>query len=384
VSVTGTAYGTGTYVTTQSSFNTGAQAAYCLFDKNLATTVWLSSGTAYQPSSGYTGSVSTTVSGTAYKGEWIQIQLPSSIILSSFSFWYNSTASQYAPTKWVLAGSNDGTTWTVVQFQLTPLAFTSNNQLVSTGFSGVAYSYYKFIILGVGASVGANSSAGLTEFKLFGITQSSITQFPPVSLTAASTTLSGQSQSKANGTYVVSTSPNAQTAAGYAYQMFNNTISAGTFWVSASTYSTSTFLYTGSVSTTLLTGTVPAASGTGTTALSAGSMLGEWFDILLPSAITLTSYNLQGRGPTGDIPNSWALLGTNNPSSGWTVVDYQVAINGTTPYNSSSIGNPLGSPAVFSVSASTAYNEYRFICNRSEQGDLDGSVALAIFNLFGY
>ena len=168
VTISGTSYGLGTYITTQSSFYTGAKAAFCVFDKDTTTsTLWYDNPTTYQPSPiFYNGAVSTTAGGTSYAGEWVQIQLPQSIALSSFSFWHMNSAGD-APIRWVMVGSNDGTTWSVVQSQPTTLAFTSTSQLVTTGFSGVPYSYYRFIILANGNTF-SNSRTSFTELKLFG------------------------------------------------------------------------------------------------------------------------------------------------------------------------------------------------------------------------
>jgi len=162
VTVSGAPYGNGTYITTQSSFNNIAQAAWSLFNKSLANdTLWFATS-AYNGT--YTvNTVSTQVSGATVYGEWVQIKLPNAIILTSFSFWHTQGNGD-APVSWVMAGSTDGSTWTTVQQQTTSLSFTNSCQIVTTGFSGGLYNYYRFIIT---ANKG-NLYTSLLELKLFG------------------------------------------------------------------------------------------------------------------------------------------------------------------------------------------------------------------------
>lgn len=143
---------TGSYVVNCSTFYSasGTEQPWRCFDKNNNGTWWTTSGGSYSASTGsYTAGVdSTTISGSAYSGEWIQIQLPVSITLLSYTI-YNSSTFNRAPVDFKIAGSNDGgTTWTLVDTQTaitswlsstTSLTFTPSTQTT-------AYSYYRLCV----------------------------------------------------------------------------------------------------------------------------------------------------------------------------------------------------------------------------------------------
>jgi len=88
-----------------------------------ANNAWLTSGTAYATTAPYahtTGTtVGTTVSGTPVYGQWLQIRTSTPVVLTSY-FFHTLISSPYDYTKhlpgaYVIAGSNDGTTWTMLQ-----------------------------------------------------------------------------------------------------------------------------------------------------------------------------------------------------------------------------------------------------------------------------
>ena len=73
-------------MTSSSTFPTPLYPSY-IFTNNTSSSgniVWADNSGAYS-STGYTGSTSTTINGIAQKGEWVQIKLPSSIILTSYA-----------------------------------------------------------------------------------------------------------------------------------------------------------------------------------------------------------------------------------------------------------------------------------------------------------
>lgn len=117
-----TSYGSGTYTATTSSLNasgTGWQP-YKAFDAD-TTSAYATLGVYTQGSGAYTGTTKTTVGATDYMGEWIQIQLPVAIMLTSYDLTVpaaNSGGFGDAPNcmiqVWTVLGSTDGTTWAVV------------------------------------------------------------------------------------------------------------------------------------------------------------------------------------------------------------------------------------------------------------------------------
>ena len=119
--LTGQAYGNGTYKAS-ASFDAAAgnRQAWNMFD-NSTSTYFEESTSSYNLNSGaYQGSpvTSTLISGSSVNGNWIQIELPTKIVLRSYRIigrqddnWWQTRN----PTTFVIAGSNDlGATWTTV------------------------------------------------------------------------------------------------------------------------------------------------------------------------------------------------------------------------------------------------------------------------------
>ena len=172
----GLAYGNGTYISSASSEYGGGtqnQSAWSAFSKypvvNAWTSIYQSYGqTATNPGpygqvatyNDTTRNYSTTVNGTSYTGEWLQIQLPSAIILRSYSIetWGITSASSSgrSPNSWVVAGSTDGSTWNLVDQQTnrifwpdTPISMANYgaNTYICTGTYALnAYTYYRLCI----------------------------------------------------------------------------------------------------------------------------------------------------------------------------------------------------------------------------------------------
>lgn len=130
-------YGQGTYVASASSENSGEVAWYA-FDKSTST-FWRSP-TSYTANAPYSGSVRTVdVNGTSYAGEWCQIQLPSSIVLSNYVIY---GVGGNMPTVWYVLGSRDGTNWNLVDQR----NFNSwSGYTTFTVSTSQAFTYYRFV-----------------------------------------------------------------------------------------------------------------------------------------------------------------------------------------------------------------------------------------------
>ena len=121
----------GTFVSSASSMY--SYSAYNAFDKTL-NTFWDSNGY-YSSTNPYvhTGTATTTVSGTAQKGEWLQLQLPFEMSVTSISIASYSTS--LSSSSWVVAGSQNGSTWftlldktsTVIPTTITTYEFPAQN-----------------------------------------------------------------------------------------------------------------------------------------------------------------------------------------------------------------------------------------------------------------
>ena len=139
----------------------------------------------YQAATGaYTGSVSTTVSGVSQSGEWVQMQLPNPIVLYSFSlnFWWSSQA--YWAKSFLIAASNDGTTWTNI-YDTTTASFVygTAQTFVVTG-SSVAYRYFRLIVRATSGILQCEWWI-LDQWKLYtNASNLNLMKFPPAPLTA--------------------------------------------------------------------------------------------------------------------------------------------------------------------------------------------------------
>ena len=147
-------YGNGTY--TASASSASSYPAWGAFDKvafgSSAANSWTPANLLYNvgssPYLGYsaTGTATTTISGTAVKGEWLQLQMPSAIIIAGYSI---NAYSNRAPTRFYIAGSNNGTTWTQIDYEDTGSAPWPTNTTVTNYFdlpaNTTSYSYYRFV-----------------------------------------------------------------------------------------------------------------------------------------------------------------------------------------------------------------------------------------------
>jgi len=155
-------YGQGTYVASASSEypNTGSGQVYALFDKVVTgTNYWQAGGggggggTTYNASSpyNYTGSARTVdVNGTSYAGEWVQVQMPSSVALSNYQIQLYTSGSSGAPSNWSILGSRDGVNWSLVD-QRSGIAYTTSLLTFSTSASQ-AFTYYRMVITQLSSS----------------------------------------------------------------------------------------------------------------------------------------------------------------------------------------------------------------------------------------
>jgi len=143
-------YGQGKYVASASSeFDTsGSFSAWKAFNKNSSGSTNYSCPTGlYSTSSpyAYTGSVRTVDAlGNSYAGEWIQIQLPVSVVLSTYTLL--EYASNQALTVFSILGSRDGVNWNLVDARsgVTTWAGTPAS-LTFTVSTTQAYTYFRLV-----------------------------------------------------------------------------------------------------------------------------------------------------------------------------------------------------------------------------------------------
>ena len=139
-------YGQGTYVASASSEYSSGTPVWYAFTKSTSSGSPWASGATFSGSTPYASTATTTVdiSGNSYQGEWIQIQQPSSIVLSSYSIINYIGDSSKGPGKWALLGSRDGANWFLLDSRSgVPW---SSSTLTYTVSSGQAFTYLRLIV----------------------------------------------------------------------------------------------------------------------------------------------------------------------------------------------------------------------------------------------
>ena len=180
----------GSYTVTSSNMHSHNEMGprYTIFDDTYAVfgKVW-SPGPYYNGSTGvYTGSVSTTVSGVSQSGEWVQIQIPNPIVLYSFSlnFWWPNGA--YWAKSFLIAGSNDNSTWTNIYNNTNATFVYSTAQTFVVTGSPNAYRYFRLIVRSTSGIANCDWWI-LDQWKLYtNASNVNLMKFPPAPLTADS------------------------------------------------------------------------------------------------------------------------------------------------------------------------------------------------------
>jgi hypothetical protein len=147
-SLSGLTYGNGQYVTSASSeYNEPGDylpswSAFSFF------TSWPEYGwTTYQDnylSGDYNGST-TTFSGVGYKGEWLQIQLPSAINLTQYDIFTYSMIFSRGPESFWLFGSNNGNVWDLLDTRTGVTGYTSSGKTFTLQVAQ-KFSYFRLVI----------------------------------------------------------------------------------------------------------------------------------------------------------------------------------------------------------------------------------------------
>jgi hypothetical protein len=165
-------YGQGKYVASASSeFSTSySWQAFNKVAHTGGTTEW-SSATVYSSAALYTGSVTTVDAlGISYAGEWLQIQMPVSVILSSYSLQPSSdAATSQSPAKWWILGSRDGLNWSLVDSRSGVTSWTNSGTQTFTASATQAYNYFRLVTSQVN---GNGTLVAIAEWILNGLEES--------------------------------------------------------------------------------------------------------------------------------------------------------------------------------------------------------------------
>jgi hypothetical protein len=111
--------------------------------------------------------------GGSYYGDWVSLQLPEAISLSSCSLTLRSGLAQRAPSKFRIYGSNDGTSWTVLHDQTSALAYSGIKGSVAVQ----GPSTYTHIALVVSALPATGTVLNFLKWRIYGRVSSSMVIF---------------------------------------------------------------------------------------------------------------------------------------------------------------------------------------------------------------
>jgi hypothetical protein len=168
--VTMTSASSGGYVASASSFS-GVGPAYYAFNNVIGAESWYDGYWSYtgSPTGTYTGSFSTTYNGsTTVDGEWIQLQVPTSITIKLIKIAPENYRSLNAPTEGKILGSTDGSTWTLIH-SFTGQTYTDGQYTTILFSNSVAYSYFRLCVERTGGGWGAGSGACKIGELKFGV-----------------------------------------------------------------------------------------------------------------------------------------------------------------------------------------------------------------------
>jgi hypothetical protein len=165
-------------VTASSQYGSGIGYPWYAFDKSPTTgnnNDWLALSTNTVSTTGTTSTTTTVVSGTTICGEWVQLAFTAPTKTMT-QYGLLAAASGSTASSWVIAGSNDGSTWTLIDQRGqttnssgvvtsgTPVTL-STTALTTFTVSTTAFAYFRLIIRA--GSVATPGYTGMSEFIIY-------------------------------------------------------------------------------------------------------------------------------------------------------------------------------------------------------------------------
>lgn len=310
------------YYATASSSNFANQP-YAAFNKTAenGTIVsrWTSANTYAFGSGGYIGVIRTLdYAYNKYSGEWLQIDLPYAIALTSYSITPQSTPSlSNMPATWYIFGSRDGRiSWSNIdsRFAVTWPNATPQTFTIASPYNSNLYTSYRIVCSNITA--GTSVSLSIAEWRLFAN--------PSISYPKYKATFTSRTTPIGAGTYSIY----ANTMVNYSYSNANPPINlidgyATTVWQTASN------IYNNATAAPL-----PPTVNIDTT-----------------NSVRITGYTLRAPGTdVAQAPTSWLLQGSANNGATWVTLDAR----------DNNLSLTTGAAQTFAVNTSNKYNRYRF------------------------
>ena len=181
---TGSAATAGTYTLTYSSvYSSDGSPIYDAFDSSSSTYFHFGLGN-YNTNTGiYTGSkTTTTVDGTTYSGDYLQIKMPFSIYISSYQMTGRDGMGQYRmPRNSALLGSSDCSNWYLVQSETDVQDWTDAAKTFTISSVTTAYTCYRMVALRLGNSdyvTKYQNAWNIAEWAIYGFPEYAPTGLP--------------------------------------------------------------------------------------------------------------------------------------------------------------------------------------------------------------
>jgi len=167
----GYSYGIGNYIIYSSSLTSTNHKSFLFDNSNSSISQWDFN---YNPNNGYYIESRTSYIKSDYKGDWIIIKLPTSIILTKFIFKLASNIER-SPSLWRCYGSNDGINFTIIpeaSNEFIPLIesdYISNiyTKIITLSLN-ISYNYIGFTFNKLIGNNSNSTSLMLSELELFG------------------------------------------------------------------------------------------------------------------------------------------------------------------------------------------------------------------------
>ena len=291
--------------------------------------------------SNYSGTYNGSESTSGYTGEWIQVDIGHTVVLTSYSFKNNGLGNNnYDIKKMRFFSSNDGTNWTQVKdwdnLTVTDWDSTVGPYTPTTTITG------RFFRLAVNE---LQNTAGLyTELSLFDL-QGYATSPTPIDIASVNSTLSGQVYSSSSN---LSTDYDATGA-------FNSDTTGYNAWATESGKYSGT--YNGSESTSGYTG--------------------EWIQVDIGQSVVLTSYSFKTKDNVNDDYDVKKMrLFSSNDGTNWTQIQDWTNLTAADWATGNTVG-PYNAPA------NTTGRYFRLAINEL-QATAGVYGVIAVFDLNGY
>jgi hypothetical protein len=336
-----TGYSQGGYVVSASGeYNTTQYNAWKAFDGDTTTSdnSFITLNDSYVSASGATkgdylfSNAITDNTGTEHRGEWIKMEFPHKIVVSSVKMDKRPHSSvdleRMLPAEFAILGSNDDQTWYLIHNR-TGIATNAptGTHFVSTGNYKTKGFKYVVIVLKKASSNAASHEdhIAIGEITFYGHRENDLVRLPDPTrvLKYPHVALSGPAQRG----YVASASSyyNSGTEPEHGFDGVLTTTGLEHTWESGPRTGSGSGRYTAgsTFNTSYLNEVPPLGEGGFQTPESSNTWTGEWLQIELPHSINTTKYvfgNADGNSQWNDrIPTSGVILGSTNGST-WNLV----------------------------------------------------------------